>query len=343
MSLTDKLRAALTALAVVYAFGLFAYLILRWLLGDRLWWLALINTFALYYFLPLVFILPLVVINQQWQALTTLLPLLVVGLTWFGPYALPQTIERPSGAALTAASFNVWGGNSHFDLINAWLRESDADLILLQEVPPEYVQAMPPDILALYPARFHPGADAGNHGIVVLSRHPIVATETGSYAHRLVLDIDGQEAAVYAVHLTYPGTGPARIDVSNIALRVAASYDNRPSNSQIAELLERLDREPLPYIVAGDFNTSAYTPTYRLMAKTMQDAYHEAGNGLGHTWPADRAIVNWVPGFVPPLLRIDYIWHSAHFRAVGARNGPPGLGSDHLPVIAELVLTAPAD
>jgi endonuclease/exonuclease/phosphatase family metal-dependent hydrolase len=36
-----------------------------------------------------------------------------------------------------------------------------------------------------------------------------------------------------------------------------------------------------------------------------------------------------------PLLRIDYIFHSADLATVGARVGPLG-GSDHLPIVADL-------
>jgi endonuclease/exonuclease/phosphatase (EEP) superfamily protein YafD len=40
---------------------------------------------------------------------------------------------------------------------------------------------------------------------------------------------------------------------------------------------------------------------------------------------------------MPPLVRIDYVWHSDDFHAVEAALGPY-LGSDHLPVTAALAL-----
>jgi endonuclease/exonuclease/phosphatase (EEP) superfamily protein YafD len=39
--------------------------------------------------------------------------------------------------------------------------------------------------------------------------------------------------------------------------------------------------------------------------------------------------------FIPPLVRIDYIWHSAGLRALQAWQGP-AIGSDHLPLQAIL-------
>ena len=38
------------------------------------------------------------------------------------------------------------------------------------------------------------------------------------------------------------------------------------------------------------------------------------------------------------LIRIDYVFHSRHWRAVSARNGRIDGKSDHRPVIATLVL-----
>ena len=62
--------------------------------------------------------------------------------------------------------------------------------------------------------------------------------------------------------------------------------------------------------------------------------YRDAGIGLGTTWPVLRS--GWLGRLLPPLMRLDYIWHSAHFQVTDAQVGP-ALGSDHLPLIADLV------
>jgi endonuclease/exonuclease/phosphatase (EEP) superfamily protein YafD len=98
-------------------------------------------------------------------------------------------------------------------------------------------------------------------------------------------------------------------------------------------LLTRLETEPHPYVVAGDFNMSEYAVIYDRIADTMQDAYRQANNDWGGTWPI--SVVEELPRFVPPLLRADYVWHSEHFYAIEARRGP-ALGSDHLPLYADL-------
>ena len=78
---------------------------------------------------------------------------------------------------------------------------------------------------------------------------------------------------------------------------------------------------------------SDQTSIYASLASQMGDSFREAGIGLGTTWPAFQ-VVGMNPG-LPPLIRIDYIWHSRGFQAVNAEVGPY-LGSDHLPVTATL-------
>jgi len=87
--------------------------------------------------------------------------------------------------------------------------------------------------------------------------------------------------------------------------------------------------------MAGDFNTSDQSPSYNQLAAAGIDSFREAGSGFGATWPV--AAVQQLPSFVPPFIRIDYVFHSKDFRAVSAQPGQP-IGSDHLPLFVRLVL-----
>jgi endonuclease/exonuclease/phosphatase (EEP) superfamily protein YafD len=121
--------------------------------------------------------------------------------------------------------------------------------------------------------------------------------------------------------------------------QVLFGYDTEMRNRQIARLLEILEAETYPFIVAGDFNTSDQAVIYGELAGYMRDSFREAGWGLGGSWPVSQS--RGLPAFIPPLVRIDYIWHSDHFRAVEALQGPPR-GSDHLPLLVTLdVLPTP--
>jgi endonuclease/exonuclease/phosphatase family metal-dependent hydrolase len=113
------------------------------------------------------------------------------------------------------------------------------------------------------------------------------------------------------------------------------SYDNTRRNEEIRNLLRRIEKEEYPYIIAGDFNMSDQTVIYGEISAEMTDSFREAGTGSGNSWPV--LVLDHITTLIPPLLRVDYIWHSQEFRTVEAFRGPE-LGSDHLPLVAELEL-----
>ncbi len=144
---------------------------------------------------------------------------------------------------------------------------------------------------------------------------------------RVVVDTGSAQIAVYGIHLYVPAGRTSNAPLS--------FYNAVPRDSQIRNLLARLDDEPLPYIVAGDFNMSDQSLIYNELAAVLSDSFREAGTGLGTSWPNAQRF--GMSSLIPPLVRIDYIWHSGEFRAISATQGPY-LGSDHLPVYATLAL-----
>jgi vancomycin resistance protein VanJ len=110
-------------------------------------------------------------------------------------------------------------------------------------------------------------------------------------------------------------------------------YDETTRNRQLANLLTLIENDRNPVIAAGDFNTNSTSLAYGRIASVLKDTYAEAGYGFGHTW--GHAPVMRLPAFIPPVLRLDYIWHSDDLMTL-SHEVAPGLGSDHLPVVATL-------
>ena len=125
----------------------------------------------------------------------------------------------------------------------------------------------------------------------------------------------------------------AQISRFSPSIGFAAGYDDSIRNLQIDRLVAHLQNEPYPYFIAGDFNTSDQSPSYNRLAAVGIDSFLEVGSGFWMTWPV--AAVQRLPSFVPPLIRIDYIFHSQGFRALSAHPGSP-MGSDHLPLLVTL-------
>lgn len=327
-------------LVLAYALALIVYVALRFTLRDTLWWLAFLHNFAPYYFAPLLVLIPLLFLIRAQRMALRLLPLLLIGLLWFGPRWLP----RPALASVRDAqtlklvTFNVLVLTEDYGRITTWLRATDADVILLQEVDdaeaPAIIQALAND----YPY----SVDLVGTTLLALAREPIRnagLVDLGAwFIDRFVLDVDGQAVAIYNMHMHLPLLNEPRF--AGLApggmAQLALQYDELHRNRLIHRLLDLLAQEDLPYIVAGDFNTSDNTLIYDDLAAVMRDSFRETSTGLGATWPA-AAGDDPLPGAIPPLLRIDYVWHSPGLQALATEIGPD-LGSDHLPVVATLAL-----
>jgi endonuclease/exonuclease/phosphatase (EEP) superfamily protein YafD len=97
-----------------------------------------------------------------------------------------------------------------------------------------------------------------------------------------------------------------------------------------------------PAILLTDFNRVGWQSAYRQLRQAgLVDAFGAAGRGRGFTLPTRLSHLAYrghplgeLP--LPPLLRVDYVWHTRHFRTLDSWIGGHA-GSDHLPVLAELV------
>jgi vancomycin resistance protein VanJ len=339
------LRGLVALFTGAYALGLLVFLMLRLIWGDTLWWLAFLGNFTPFYFAALLVLFPLALIVRAKRSPLLMLPLVVLGILWFGRLYLPKAQAQAGDApTLRVISFNVWGDNPNMTDVEDWLREMDADVVLTQEAPPAWAGETVNAMLAVYPHQANMSVDTRYWGNNTWSRLPILSVEnfdlegdgTPSQS-RVVIEVDGQQVAVYNIHLLVPMSETPRFSTRfNFSyLGMLLKYDDSARNAQIERLIERLKSEVLPYIVAGDFNLSDQTGVYNDLAAVMRDSFREAGTGLGTSWPNVQRM--GLPSVIPPLVRIDYIWHSDEFRAISAAQGPY-LGSDHLPVYATLAL-----
>ena len=271
-------------------------------------------------------------------------------MLWFGPRFLPK---NNAVLASNSTTFRVMTNNiSHFNIAPEKVPElalsQKPDVIFLQEVQlSDAGQALTAlDESYAYQTRQNDTmrADMYNAVNITYSRFPFVISEEVDpnipempLIYRNVIEINGQRTALYNIHLLSPGGSRFRRIISNYFVRYAFNFDDRIRNSQIDALLAYLATEPYPYIAAGDFNTSDFSMTYTHLAAQMRDSFSEAAVGLGGSWPAIRLV--HVPSFVPPVIRIDYIWHSAGLQTVKAWEGD-FVGSDHLPMFADLVVAS---
>ncbi|MEG4857264.1 endonuclease/exonuclease/phosphatase family protein [Microcoleus sp. K1-B6] len=99
-------------------------------------------------------------------------------------------------------------------------------------------------------------------------------------------------------------------------------------NRQLADIGEYAAQVKNPLIVVGDFNTTMWSPFYKNMVKTGNLRNARSGFGILPTWPT----------FMPlAYIPIDHFLVSKEIGVLKIRTGR-NVGSDHLPLITDLVI-----
>ena len=265
----------------------------------------------------------------------------------FGP--LVQTTMR-------VMTWNIWWRFGPWEerqpAIIDTLRGVDPDVIGLQEVWADD-DANQADLIAAelgmhaaYDNRWV--IDGVRFGNAVLSRWPILSTETVAYTtdensqeDRIVLraDIDGPrgQLQVYSTHLNWRlyDSGPRQAQVSQLARFVA---DSRPRT--------------YPAIVLGDFNANPDSHEIKMMTGRVSvpvervvfhDAWELAGSGPGITWDNTNP---FAAAGLEADRRIDYVFvgfpkeggagHPVSCRLAGNEPIEGVWPSDHIGVVADL-------
>lgn len=228
----------------------------------------------------------------------------------------PTARAEAGSANFRVVAFNTWLRNHDYARIGRFLEQTQADVIVLEELSRQeaielsaYLPSFPHSHIQLQPRRY---------GAIVFARWPIASAESlamsdgPARADCVTLDWRGTPVTVLGVHLHWP-LGPTNSRLRNQELESIASFAAATGG---------------PLIVAGDFNITPWSSHFRaaLDRSGLRDC--AAGHGLAPSWPAQ----------VPPLgIRIDHCWASKHWRSTDVRMGP-SVGSDHLPLIADLAL-----
>jgi endonuclease/exonuclease/phosphatase family metal-dependent hydrolase len=235
-----------------------------------------------------------------------------------------------------------------FTLIN----ESDPDILCLQEFyTRNRVGQREADIrqsLKQYPYysvyfTVKSGPESGV-GIATFSKFPIVRTSRipfdSSMNQAVYTDIKAGEDTlrVFNIHLQSIRFGQRNYnfldtlslkysnkqleEVKDIGMRLKDAFVRRADQSKIIH--NYIVDSPYPVIVAGDFNDTPTSYSYRKIKKGLDDAFREAGRGFGNTYAGEL-----------PSYRIDFILYSKELEATRFKRIKSRY-SDHFPVISAL-------
>ncbi|HET6701725.1 MAG TPA: endonuclease/exonuclease/phosphatase family protein [Gemmatimonadaceae bacterium] len=227
-------------------------------------------------------------------------------------------------------------GMENLAAVASLIRETSADLVLLQEVDQGTRRSANIDQPAVLAGRtgFHVAFgspldyDGGKYGIAILSRWPI-ATDT-------LFLLPNDPADTPSARSPEP-RGVLRADVLSpygiITLfntHIDASREDRWRLQQartLAAVMGDAARTESLVLLGGDLNSTPEGGVQAYLRATgLRDAHTECGSGEGLTFPADSAV-----------KRIDYLYLSEGMRCTRAE-ALAARASDHLPLLVEVVV-----
>lgn len=317
----SRLARALVGLTVVLLLGtgLFS---LAGHLGGLDWRLDLASHFRLHYAVGAALALVLALALRR-RRLALVAAALLIAESW---QVAPSWLARPPAAgasALRLVQFNGLSSNPRKAEAVAWLAETGADLVVVQEVDADWATALAamPDHVALESV---PRAD--NFGMSLLVRHGFRDMVVRTWREELVagipalaaeLAVAGRRIAVLAVHTLPP-----------VSRDYAARRDAQLARAG-AWAGEQRAAGRIPVIV-GDLNASPFSAPLRRLLRDGELVDSQRGFGLQASWPVDHPF---------PVIAIDHCLHDPALvtaeRALGS-----ALGSDHLPVRVDLAWPA---
>jgi endonuclease/exonuclease/phosphatase family metal-dependent hydrolase len=233
------------------------------------------------------------------------------------------------------------------ELIKGFLKESQPDIICLQEVKLRTnkifnLEATRKELPSIRHYQYARTSSTG--GSVTLSRFPILKMQeirfenSGNIAIATDILAGEDTIRIFNVHLQSYLIDPGKYDIiespgftSERDLREARELGSKFRNAvkkraiQARVIRRKIEECPHPVIVCGDFNDSPSSYAYQQVRGRLLDSFVGSGSGIGQTY------VGKLPSF-----RIDYILHSREFKSYNFRTYDV-LYSDHLPISCDLI------
>lgn len=294
--------------------------VIGWQLGEYYWAFELFSHFMPQYAAVSAALTVLFFINQRNRLGVASLLLAITCLFQLLPLHISEAPGE--GREISILQWNVLYSPEGLDAKAKWLKRQTryADIIILQETTKDWIptlEAMKSD----YPYQYNYLPKSENkwdyRGAAIMSRLPVVSmTHVGDAMPYLRLELmvtASKSAVVYAIHPPPPMS-------SNAA---------NMRNTNLMDVSVAMSKESAHYkIIAGDFNTTRYSPWFLHMTRLtgMKDSFE--GFGPQTTWPE---FMPWFAG-----IAIDQMLIS---RNIGVKQKYAGgyIVSDHKPVFSRLV------
>jgi endonuclease/exonuclease/phosphatase (EEP) superfamily protein YafD len=271
--------------------------------------------------------------SYRWWAIAGL-----AGAAWSVFTVWPElTYRRPAvaeGPALRVANINIWWDREDLAEVIDYVSAESPDIVGLVEVTPKYKPMLAP-LKTMYPYSVDCVDQDPNCQTVLLSKLPLQRSYAGpvgaamTYLSEGEIVWQGRTITITVTHLTLPSHLPYLPPGQPKAPMLPGTPEVWQSQ-QAAGLAQHLvtppEVGPVDRIVLGDFNSVPWNP--------LQLAFR-AATGLENrgAWSPDWP--SWHPFFA--RIPIDPVFTGGTL-AVRSQKTGPDIGSDHLPVEAEIGL-----
>lgn len=289
--------------------------------GEYSYFFELFTHFRLQYFLLffLSSLLFLVLHNKKWLMIS-ILGLLLNAFPVASLYLPAQTTSKENTQIISLLLSNVLSSNHRYDLLLNEIETKKPDFIIVLELSPQWANALKP-IEEHYPHnKIIPRTD--NFGIALYSKYPLHDIEVIDFAHNSIPSI----SAKYQIH-------------NNKHVQIIATHPLPPMNASLAEqqivhlkklatFINKPRKEDTRILLAGDFNSTPWSPHYKKLLQQTDLANTRQGFGIYPSWPT---------GLKSPFLQIplDHIFVSKNIHAKAFKT-LQSVGSDHLPIFVKL-------
>ena len=298
---------------------LFAALALAGYLSRFGFWFDLTTHFQPQYLIGLLACAGFCAWQRRWRTMAVAVICAAIPLSRILPLYMPLTRTAHAGPASTLSLLlvNIKAENRQFEKLRAYIRESDPDIIALEEFNELWHNELSP-VLKDYPYTIHEFRE-DNFGIGLYSRLPVENLKIKRFSDVPSisgdLTVNGRPLTVLVTH-PIPPVRPS-----------AFRYRNRHFANMAAARGEYHDN----LVLIGDLNSSSWSYFFQKLAADMGLRDSREGFGLQFSWPTMTALL---------LTTIDHALVSDNI-VVNERRIGKDIGSDHFPVYLEIGVSGP--
>lgn len=336
---TGLLQRIIARLLDVAVWGYLVLVLIFWQVLQRTgdaWWPGTVLLFSPRWFfaVPVSVLLLLVLLRRRWLLSAPLIAALLVVVFPFMGYNWPHGSGGATGGGkpLRVVTCNTHMGDFDQLKLSQLIRDTAADIVVLQEFSPKVVLAAPPGWGMIAEKGFAVLSRYSMEGLQIVSMPPPGETWQKPQMLQTVVKTPVGPVAVCSVHLPTPRFGLQELFDRKTLIRPSRKggvIRNTRYRLEAARMVQQaVNKLAMPVIVAGDFNTPTESRLFQEVWGGYKNAFSETGSGYGYTQRVRFSGLRY-------SSRIDHILTSNELKPLTSAVGPD-VGSDHLPLIADI-------